>query len=216
MPYLRGGNTMGSMVQSNPYLRGSIKAPVVRRVSPNLTTKLRYLERKINRQAPETRYFDNHRTFSNTTGSIQTHDYSATSDLVAWADFDKNISGDRWRNLYLSFKMAPATVALDRLRLVVYTSKRTSTGLPAAYNSARDFTVHYDPSDFNIMFDQTFTSNFDRHMALNLRVKTFLDSIYDSINVTKGLIQVRVTMELNSIAGTNHLHISNRLAFQDK
>lgn len=200
-----------------PYLRGSKygKTSLVMAKPASLAGKVKKLERRVARQAPETRFWPNDLDILNGT-TIDTHDIALSSLFTADTNFRDNVTGDKWRNLALRMAFGAETVALDRVRIIVYKSNRVSTILPAAYDTALDFTRHYEPNDFTFYYDGTFNTAYDTHLNISRNVKLGFDSVFDDANVTKGFIRIRVVMEMNALVGARHARLSTNLVFQDK
>jgi len=202
------------------YLRGSNKAPayksnVLIAKPPSLAGKLKSLERRVARQAPEIRYWPEDQDILNGT-TISSHDIALSTLFAASTNFRDNVSGDKWHNLALRLNFGAETVALDRVRIIVYKSNRVSSFLPAAVNTALDFTRHYEPNDFTFYYDSTFNTAYDTHLNLSRNIKLGFDTTFDDVNITKGLLRVRITMEVNSLVGARHARLSTNLVFQDK
>lgn len=200
-----------------PYLRGSKygKAPLAFAKPASLAGKVKKLERRVARQSPEIRYWPYDIDILNAT-TIGTTDIAFSTLFTADTDFRDNVSGDKWRNLALRLAFGAETVALDRVRIIIYKSNRVASFLPTALNTALDFTRHYEPNDFTFYHDSTYNSAFDTHLNLSRNIKLGFDSTFDDINVTKGLLRIRITMEMNALVGARHARLSTNLVFQDK
>lgn len=200
-----------------PYLRGSKYGRVgLHTAKPaTLAGKIQRLERRVARQAPEIRYWRQNHDLKNS-GVIGTHDLKLSNLFAAETNFREVVTGEKWRNLMLKFALAGETVQLDRVRVIIYQAKRTNATLPTPVNNTLDFTNHYDPNEFTFYYDRVLNSTLDSHIAIGANVKLGFDSIFDDTNVTKGLLQMRIVMEMASTAGTHHARLSTNLVFNDK
>ena len=188
---------------------------------PTLSSKLRRLERKINKAKPEVRYFqENYTHNSGATSGVYSTDESITSALITASPFFRdNVSGDKWQNLSLLIKAASTTISFDRMRLIVYVPLRPGSTASTVTNTAADFVIQQDPSDVKILYDVTRIANgYDTTVGLGAYVKLGFMSILNSSAGTleKGNIRVRITYETNVGGLSPALHWSAKLAFHDK
>lgn len=209
-----------------PFLRGSIKPSYkIHGLSSgrpaSISTKLRRLERKVNQQRPEIRYFqENINHSSGVASGVYTDDQSVTSYMVAASPFFRdNVSGDKWKNLSLLIKAASETSSLDRMRIQVYVPVRPGSTASTVTNTPADFTIQQDPSDIKLLYDRTWdATGFDGFITPTVFVKLGFESVLNSSSgiLEKGNIRVRITYETNVGSLSPAMRWSMKLAFHDK
>jgi len=138
------------------YLRGT-KAFQARR-APTLANKVTRLERQVNRQKPE-RIHSIKALIKNTPlAQFDFIEVDVTRELINNTPFFReNITGDKWYNHFLQFKLHFNT-SIQGYRIIIYTPKRsgsTTAGLGA--NSA-SWTAILDPTAFQVHLDRYYNS----------------------------------------------------------
>lgn len=178
--------------------------------SMRLETRLREMNRKINKNKPETKhYFDNYGSniiLANTTTRI---DKDITTEFHQDPDFRENVLGDKWRNLSLEVRLrqngTPFTTGA--VRLVVYKPKRPGSVWPGV-----SLIQMIDPNDHTVLFDQyvpihaasaTQLCLLPKHYKINLRNTI---TSYDTL-IRKGDIKLALLCQAGSTGYTMDINI---------
>lgn len=175
------------------YLRGSVnkEAKRVFNARPTLQNQVDALRAKVNSQKPETLYLRVTGYHNNTGTSTEQINYAVTNTLVSSTSFRDNVTGDRWKNLFLKLNAhfrAPCIGA----RILVYVPKKQGDRFTP---TTHPFVQLPDPSSFWILQDKMvpMENGVPEHYSRTLSLRG-LNTIYDSgaAAITKGEIIVSI------------------------
>jgi hypothetical protein len=163
---------------------------------PTLQNQISALRAKVNSQKPETQHYqvaNNH--ISGGTVATETVNLLPTSSLIGSTNFRQNVTGDKWTNIALRFKLNLEPDA-KMARIICYVPKKTGDRFsPGSYAT----TTIPDPSSFWVISDSYVnpdTTAQNTCITRNFNLKK-MKTIYDSNTTTleRGEIVVAIISE---------------------
>lgn len=203
------GNLRGTRMQARFYRDYTPRKPVT------IRNKLREIERKVNRQAPEKQYF-NYSGTDATVAGVNLNDDNVSNLLVADPGFRDRVTGDKWNNVFLKIRFQSTNELLESCRVVVYSHKRGSSAysFPSGYNGMTEIV---DPSQASILADRLFLGPADTSfLGGSLYVKLSSTTLYNSETATfeRGCVRVAVFSLLSG--GVGNTIIDYQLCYYNK
>lgn len=197
------------------YLRGTVKnfnAPMRRRVP--LDYKLLQLQRQINKQKPELQNFRTNDSLTIASG-YTVNTLGITDLFAAAAIFDELVLGDKFINERLKMQFH-ASVAVIKMRIIVYFTKRTGASFSPA-STAAGFVSIPDPAAFQVLHDKVYISGNDTSgmaPSFNISLKKILTTYNRSSNtLERGDLRVCIITESGAATGSNWC---SQLLFRNK
>lgn len=117
---------------------------------PTLQNQITALKTQVARNKPETQFYRVSNNYNaSVTGRYQ-FNILPTDSLINATDFRDNVTGDKWRNLFVDF----SALLLDTniaYRIMCYVPKKSGTRFTP---STEEFNRHHDPSAFWMISDE--------------------------------------------------------------
>lgn len=187
-------------------LRGTVykKERSVYNQRPTLQNQITALRHQVSRNKPETQYFRSSGLYSAPSAGVKLVNIVPTSNLIAASNFRENVTGDKWRNLTLDWKLTVSSGAKGSIRVICYVPRESGDRFAP---SSRQLVEFPDPSTFWVISDDLLQKGTDDANTSKVYTKRFnfksMNTLYDSnaASVKKGEICVLVIAEAQAVGG---------------
>lgn len=195
---LRGYRGTNGVTSS--YLRG---AKVQVNKKPTLQNKVAKIERQISKLKPEVIQHINNENIVSTGFGTKVVTLDCTRDLIDWTEFRDKITGDRWYNKGLQFRIMSVSSNVSAIRVVVYVPARPS----AVFSPTAGYQLVEVPGQvpFKVLSDHLVTSDVNQFsfMTNYISLGNSLTEYNSTANIIdKNHVKIAVIWDSTSSAST--------------